>query len=362
MDCRQILAQTRTALKPDTLSKRMLLILLIFFGCCCIKLCAADMSPEGAQAAREKFVAETKKYIGSPYVLGATGPDTFDCSGLVYYVARTALGIQLPRTARSLYNYCSIVSDSKREIGDLVFFGTTTSVTHVGIYIGNGQFISAISDGPNTGVIVSSLNQPYWQPKYVGTGQFLRRGTGSDDDSESGNDSNGEKIVRKSGGSFRMFDGISFDVTPVVGWKLDLFGDDVFQFKSVDVQANARFARWPLQPGLGFSVHYNHGLSIIQVPVFLSLTMMNDCLRVYVGPAFSFSNAALPDSDDTVQTVTFPGVIGVSAATPPMRIARAKFQLVQDFNFTVYNNLDGSVPFKFINAGFGTGTGLRITF
>ena len=59
-----------------------------------------------------------------------------------------------------------------------MFLKTTGSstISHIGVYIGNNQFISAISDGPNTGVIVSSLNQDYWKGRYVSTGQFLPSG------------------------------------------------------------------------------------------------------------------------------------------------------------------------------------------
>ena len=157
-------------------AKKTLSIMLLFFCVCCVKLCADDTSPAEAQVLREKFVSEAKKYVGSPYVLGAVGPDTFDCSGLVYYTARQSLNKQMPRTAKALYNFCRLVPDKEKdkEVGDLLFFKTnnTAPITHVGIYIGNNQFISAISDGPNTGVIISSLKQDYWKPKYVACGQF----------------------------------------------------------------------------------------------------------------------------------------------------------------------------------------------
>ena len=63
-------------------AKKTLSIMLLLFCVCCVKLCAEDTSPAEAQVMREKFVAESKKYVGSPYVYGAVGPDSFDCSGL----------------------------------------------------------------------------------------------------------------------------------------------------------------------------------------------------------------------------------------------------------------------------------------
>ena len=117
-------------------AKKILSIMLLFFCVCCVKLCAEDTSPAEAQIMREKFVAEAKKYVGSPYVLGAVGPDKFDCSGLVYFTAREAINKQLPRTAKALYNYCSIVPDKDKEIGDLLFFKTnnTAPITHWNLY------------------------------------------------------------------------------------------------------------------------------------------------------------------------------------------------------------------------------------
>ena len=179
----------------DKFAKRTLACLLVLFSVCCLKLCAETVTPAQAQVAREKFVAESKKYVGCPYVYGAVGPDKFDCSGLIYYVARESINMQLPRTSRALYSYCRIVPDKEKEIGDLLFFKTNNSapITHVGIYIGHNQFISAISDGPNTGVIISSLNQDYWKPKYVACGQFIKSGKGSG--SSSGDEWEEEVVV-----------------------------------------------------------------------------------------------------------------------------------------------------------------------
>ena len=130
--------------------------LILLFSLACFKLCAQDnMTPGQAQTLREAFVEEIKTHIGAPYEYGAVGPDSFDCSGLIYYSASKSIKVQLPRTAKAIYNYARIIPDDNREVGDLMFFKTTGSstISHIGVYIGNNQFISAISDGPNTGVI-----------------------------------------------------------------------------------------------------------------------------------------------------------------------------------------------------------------
>ncbi len=97
-----------------------------------------------------------------PYVWGASGPNSFDCSGLVYWVFRQ-FGTYLPRTVRGQYNAGASVSKSDLRPGDLVFF---KNFSHVGIYIGNGNFVHA----PHTGtrVRVESLSNPYRVKKYCG--------------------------------------------------------------------------------------------------------------------------------------------------------------------------------------------------
>ncbi|MEU9476413.1 NlpC/P60 family protein [Streptomyces sp. NPDC048191] len=95
-------------------------------------------SATNARAAMAVSYAYAK--LGSPYVWGATGPNAFDCSGLVQAAYRSA-GISLPRTTYAQINAGRRVSRSELRPGDLVFF--YSGVSHVGIYVGNGQMIHA---------------------------------------------------------------------------------------------------------------------------------------------------------------------------------------------------------------------------
>ncbi|KQZ66156.1 hypothetical protein ASD53_17160 [Lysobacter sp. Root559] len=105
--------------------------------------------------------------LGTPYRWGGSSPDKgFDCSGLVGYVFRNALGIELPRVSREMAKTGELISDrNDLSEGDLVFFGRKGRVDHVGIYLGEGRFVHA----PRTGkdVTVSSLDTGYWSGKFM---------------------------------------------------------------------------------------------------------------------------------------------------------------------------------------------------
>jgi cell wall-associated NlpC family hydrolase len=118
----------------------------------------------------QKIITTGKKYIGVPYVWGGSTPSGFDCSGFTQYVFRQH-GIQLPRTSAQQYSVGTWVAKSNLLPGDLVFFNTSGSgVSHLGIYLGNGDFLHASS---SKGVMISQLSNSYWAPRYVGAKRVL---------------------------------------------------------------------------------------------------------------------------------------------------------------------------------------------
>lgn len=107
------------------------------------------------ESARDQIVASAMQYLGVPYVWGGTSPSGFDCSGLVQYVYAQN-GISIPRTTYTQINAGTRISLSELQPGDLVFWGGS-SPHHVGIYIGDGQYIHAPAPGQT--VKIQSVNQ-----------------------------------------------------------------------------------------------------------------------------------------------------------------------------------------------------------
>ncbi|WP_229857247.1 C40 family peptidase, partial [Streptomyces anandii] len=104
-------------------------------------------TPPASGRAGAAFSAAQSK-IGSPYVYGASGPSSFDCSGLTSWAYAQA-GVSIPRTSESQANIGTrIYSQSQLQVGDLVFF--YGDLHHVGLYAGNGQVLHA----PHTGAVV----------------------------------------------------------------------------------------------------------------------------------------------------------------------------------------------------------------
>ncbi len=122
----------------------------------------------GAGPAALSAVRIALQYIGAPYVYGGDGPSGFDCSGFVQFVMRQA-GRTVPRDLLGQYTAGPHPpGPGSLEPGDLVFFQDTydSGLSHVGIYVGNGNFIHAVSEA--TGVGISSLSEPYYVDHWYG--------------------------------------------------------------------------------------------------------------------------------------------------------------------------------------------------
>ena len=123
-----------------------------------------------AKVDRAAVLKVARAQIGDPYVPGRAGPNAFDCGGLVQFVFRKALGMDLHRTSRQQYTQVKKIKRKHAQPGDLVFF-FERGAHHVGIYIGNGKMIDAPRRGED--VRVSPITGFWWGRSYTGMGRIL---------------------------------------------------------------------------------------------------------------------------------------------------------------------------------------------
>ena len=128
--------------------------------------------PVTQNPARNKMIQIAKSTIGVPYKWGGNNPrEGFDCSGLMRYVHTNALGLKIPRTAAQQRDRSRTISYAQLQPGDMLFFKTGRKTNHVGIYVGNRQFVHAPSGGKR--VKISTMDSPYWYKRFVKFGTFL---------------------------------------------------------------------------------------------------------------------------------------------------------------------------------------------
>lgn len=120
----------------------------------------------------DALVKTARKYLGVKYVYGGADPKGFDCSGYIMYIFKRN-GASLPRAADDQYDVGKRVTEMKSLVkGDLVFFSEDRrEISHVGLYLGGGNFIHASS---SKGIRVDSLSNEYWKPRYVGAKHLIK--------------------------------------------------------------------------------------------------------------------------------------------------------------------------------------------
>lgn len=161
--------------------------------------CQANKARVEVSQERQQLIDFALTLRGTPYLYAGKTPDGFDCSGFVSYALNYGANIILPPSSKGIFASVKVekIDAKDREPGDLVFFKTTSSpdISHVGIYLGRYEgkdekgkaaslagigklegkrlFIHAASDGPDTGVIVSSIDDGYWAEHLTGYGRVL---------------------------------------------------------------------------------------------------------------------------------------------------------------------------------------------
>src|SRR6056297_2504185 len=144
------------------MKKRLAFVLMVFVlsGMTAASLYSVDI--------RLEIVRESRRYVGSSYCRGGTSPPCFVCSGFVGYILHPYVS-DLPRISRNMAGRGTPISRDQLTPGDLIFFATTSargSISHVAIFLGQDSIIHAISDGPNRGVNITSLNARYWRDHF----------------------------------------------------------------------------------------------------------------------------------------------------------------------------------------------------
>ncbi len=128
-------------------------------------------SEKTSTAELERLGRIIQSYLGIPYAGSSPYDKGLDCSQFTRLVYEKYNRTALPRTARDQYKAGRKVAPGRLQYGDLLFFKTNgNSISHVGIYVGYGEFTHASSSG---GVIISSLNEKYWKKRYAGARRIL---------------------------------------------------------------------------------------------------------------------------------------------------------------------------------------------
>lgn len=140
-------------------------------------LVASQQTPQQSNVpqihpARNQMMGLLQTTLGTPYKWGGNNPQQgFDCSGLMAYVHKNALGIKIPRTAATQRDSSRTLNYSNIQPGDMLFFKTSARSNHVGMYIGNRKFIHAPAGGKK--VTVASMDSSYWHKRFVKFGTYL---------------------------------------------------------------------------------------------------------------------------------------------------------------------------------------------
>ena len=126
--------------------------------------------PETRPSLERQLRQASSNWLGTPHRWGGTGRNGIDCSAFVQRIYKDALGLSLPRTTKDQVRVGLSVDRRQIQIGDLIFFRHDRNKRHVGIYLGNDEFVHASS---SRGVMVSKLHEPYWRRVYWTTRRVL---------------------------------------------------------------------------------------------------------------------------------------------------------------------------------------------
>jgi len=359
---------------------------------------ASASADERAQAfieARYRVINEALKYENTPYLYGGISGKGLDCSGFIYISFKDALGVSLPRSSTGLHSWVEKIPFESAQPGDLLFFKTTTAgkISHVGLYLGNGYFIHSASEGPQTGVIISNIDEKYWGRNLNGAGRAFpeapvevrpvltslnsvgkptAKSTGTDTAAASaaGATASAGRVGRpdvpakpaEPKGSGRLLVGVGIAPT----WAAFLKGSDLLRgFASQFRIAAETYTFGPKMVfGLEVRPEYDGALGVFRLPITFSWGP-SDKIMIFAGPVFSFGDPSL-STDDGERLysggTSWLGAAGLTAAPFIFNTKSGEFAPYLEAAWQHYftDNPDKN-PNADFSAGFRFSTGVRWT-
>jgi probable lipoprotein NlpC len=301
---------------------------------------------QALRRARLALIGEAEKYRGTPYRYGGADTKGFDCSGLIYRSFHDTFSVSVPRNTTALYNWVEKIDAGALQPGDLVFFSTLPGdkrrISHAGIYIEEGRFIHAASEGPATGVIYSRLDEDYWRRTFAGGGRALpaappeagvpepvspaapesgpatfrpersplpeenmglrRPETGGTENPAGGKGSLRDKIL------------LGFGLAPT--WNGGLSGGNIIRggASQAGIAWKGELFGLPFMPGLELRPEWDNTLGVFRVPLTFSLGL-DERFRIFAGPAVSLGDAELRTRDGERQYTGGTAIIGAAGIT-----------------------------------------------
>jgi len=350
---------------------RILLSFLAILAFCAGSLHAAPLEngfepSTGASPgeARLRVLAAAQKYEHTPYRYGGLDRRGLDCSGLVYLSFYDALGVTVPRNTQGLYSWVEKITMDNANPGDLVFFKTTGNgnISHVGIFVGNGRFIHAASEGPVTGVIYSSLDERYWSRTYAGTGRVLPEADAGGYTGDK-NGAKGKTSAKKQQEAGKIL--IGFAAAPT--WNTYFADGNVLRGAAGQIRLGVVVRPFGQQMILGVEARpeWDMALGVFRLPFTLSWGI-SDKFRIFAGPALSFGDAALNVSGESRRYrggTNWIGAAGITVAPFSFKVAGNDLSPYGELAWQSYysssseRNLSADIA-----AGIRFSTGLRYTW